>query len=306
MVDIEMLSVTHQFSEVKYADFLEIMLLQFFLLFLVSVQGEKVCSEKDEELCMDMTDDEYEQWQKPYYEDHFGIKMDWMDPNNGWFRHRRLEWMYFRKSINKQLIDMPRYTQLGFKKMKIPKKLYDLIVEQCDDNFKYEECKPGVQSVLNCQRIDSEGYIRDNKINFKADFLNESVVKRTIHKHLKPILEKWSGVALEDKLIIYGIRRYKKGAMLYEHMDRKETHIISAILQIDQKVNEDWLLRIVDHTGQKHAIALKPGEMVLYESATVPHGRQIPFNGTFYDNLFVHYKLVEKFSDNLTLIKQEL
>ncbi len=32
------------------------------------------------------------------------------------------------------------------------------------------------------------------------------------------------------------------------------------------------------------------GEMVLYESAKVPHGRQYPFNGTFFDNIFVHFR----------------
>ena len=34
---------------------------------------------------------------------------------------------------------------------------------------------------------------------------------------------------------------------------------------------------------------LEPGEMVLYESAKLPHGRQIPFQGEFYDNLFAHF-----------------
>ena len=35
-------------------------------------------------------------------------------------------------------------------------------------------------------------------------------------------------------------------------------------------------------------IFLKPGEMLLYESATVPHGRQIPLQGEYFDNVFVH------------------
>ena len=270
------------------------MFLQFFLLFLVSVQSVRICSEKDENLCLDMTDEEYEQWQKPYYQDHFGIKMNWMDPNDGWCQHKRLDWMKHRRMFNQQLLEMPRYTKLGFKKMKIPKKLFDLIVEECDDNFKYETCEGGVDKVINCQQIDSEGQVKDKEINFKADFFDESVVKRRIKKSLKPILEKWSGVELRNKMKLYGIRRYKKGALLWEHLDRKDTHIISAILQIDQKVNEDWNLRIVDHSGQKHAIALKPGEMVLYESASVMHGRQVPLNGTFYDNLFVHYRPKEE------------
>ena len=55
-------------------------------------------------------------------------------------------------------------------------------------------------------------------------------------------------------------------------------------------MNEDWPLNLVDHKGQKHTLKLKPGEMLLYESNTVPHARQTPFNGTYFDNLFVHYK----------------
>ena len=43
--------------------------------------------------------------------------------------------------------------------------------------------------------------------------------------------------------------------------------------------------------GNNVEIFLKPGEMDLYESAVVPHGRQFPFNGDFFDNLFVHYAL---------------
>lgn len=59
--------------------------------------------------------------------------------------------------------------------------------------------------------------------------------------------------------------------------------------QIDQKVDVDWPLLLVDHNGHKKSINLKPGQMVLYESATVPHGRQFPFKGDHYDNVFVHY-----------------
>ena len=44
-------------------------------------------------------------------------------------------------------------------------------------------------------------------------------------------------------------------------------------------------------TGNNVEIFLKSGEMVLYESAVAPHGRQFPLNGDFFDNLFVHYTL---------------
>merc|ERR1712150_419917 len=35
------------------------------------------------------------------------------------------------------------------------------------------------------------------------------------------------------------------------HVDRLPTHIISAILQIDQKVDKDWPLTLIDHEGGK-------------------------------------------------------
>ena len=59
--------------------------------------------------------------------------------------------------------------------------------------------------------------------------------------------------------------------------------------QIDQKVNKDWPLMAIDFHGKKRKIFLKPGEMLMYESATIPHGRMITLNGDFYDNYFVHF-----------------
>ena len=33
--------------------------------------------------------------------------------------------------------------------------------------------------------------------------------------------------------------------------------------------------------------------MLMYESAKMPHGRQFPLDGDFYDNLFAHFKLMD-------------
>ena len=45
-------------------------------------------------------------------------------------------------------------------------------------------------------------------------------------------MEAWSKTKLEPTFV-YGIRDYKKGAVLIPHRDRNETHIISAIINID-------------------------------------------------------------------------
>ena len=84
---------------------------------------------------------------------------------------------------------------------------------------------------------------------FLMDFMNPKVVVRTLKYKLFKILENWANVKLEENGIMYGIRRYTRGAVLLQHVDKLPTHIISAILQIDQKVDEDWPLTIIDHKG---------------------------------------------------------
>ena len=59
-------------------------------------------------------------------------------------------------------------------------------------------------------------------------------------------------------------------------------------------MDEDWPLTVIDHQGRKKKIYLKPGQMLLYESATVPHGRQFPLNGDYFDNIFIHFTVEKK------------
>ena len=69
-----------------------------------------------------------------------------------------------------------------------------------------------------------------------------------------------------------------------------ETHIISAIINVAQDVDEPWPLSVLDFKGQIHHIEMQPGDLIWYESARLPHGRIRPLNGDYYDNIFVHFK----------------
>ena len=85
------------------------------------------------------------------------------------------------------------------------------------------------------------------------------------------------------------MRKYTRGARLDAHLDHMKTHVVSAILNINQKVDSDWPLQIFDHQGELHHVMLKAGEMIWYESAKLVHGRSIPFNGTSFENIFIHF-----------------
>ena len=54
-------------------------------------------------------------------------------------------------------------------------------------------------------------------------------------------------------------------------------------------MDQDWPITILDEKGHHQNITLKPGEMLLYESARVPHGRPSPLVGNFYENIFAHF-----------------
>ena len=64
---------------------------------------------------------------------------------------------------------------------------------------------------------------------------NNVELQREVRLSLLPIMENWSGIELKRKPVIYGIRKYLRGAWLGLHVDRLPTHIISVILQVSDK-----------------------------------------------------------------------
>merc|ERR1719323_611488 len=89
---------------------------------------------------------------------------------------------------------------------------------------------------------------------------------------------------------LYGIRQYSRGARMKLHVDTVNTHVISAIINVDQEgMDEDWNLHIYDLSGKPHFIPMKAGQMVFYESARCLHTRHGPMNGDMYANIFIHY-----------------
>ena len=50
------------------------------------------------------------------------------------------------------------------------------------------------------------------------------------------------------------------------------------------------MLEIIGFDGVRKNVTLQPGEMLLYESATLIHGRPFPLEGRIFANAFLHYK----------------
>ena len=47
---------------------------------------------------------------------------------------------------------------------------------------------------------------------------------------------------------------------------------------------------MIGHDGKAHNVTMLPGDMVLYESHSVLHGRPFPLKGRFMANIFIHFE----------------
>jgi len=66
--------------------------------------------------------------------------------------------------------------------------------------------------------------------------------------------------------------------------------VSSAIINVDSDVDEPWPLEVIGHDGVARNITMEPGDLVLYESHSVIHGRQFPLKGRFMANIFIHFE----------------
>jgi hypothetical protein len=116
-----------------------------------------------------------------------------------------------------------------------------------------------------------------------------TTVKEQVLQQVQPILEAWSGVELVPSTA-YGLRVYRNNSKLYMHVDRTDTHVISAIFHVNHnEKSQPWPLVIEDFVGHTNEVMLEAGDLLMYESAKCLHGRPRRFDGEWYTSIFVHY-----------------
>lgn len=112
--------------------------------------------------------------------------------------------------------------------------------------------------------------------------------RKVLLRQIQEVLERWTQTTLTPTSL-YGIRVYHRNAVLAPHVDRLPL-IVSAILNVAQSVEEEWALEVIGHDGIAVNVTMQPGEMILYESASVIHGRPFPLQGDYFANIFVHFE----------------
>ena len=113
-------------------------------------------------------------------------------------------------------------------------------------------------------------------------------LKNAVWDAAKATIEEWTGME-QSPISLYGIRVYTEGAILSPHVDRLPL-VSSCIVNVAQDVDEPWPLEVYDRQGNAVNITMEPGDMVLYESHSLIHGRPFPLKGRFFANIFIHFE----------------
>lgn len=129
-------------------------------------------------------------------------------------------------------------------------------------------------------------------------------INRQILAELKELHEHWAGVELIPQ-VAYGLRVYRNQSQLLMHLDNPATHVVSSILHIGHSEDAgDWPLLLQDYEGNTVEVYLEPGDLLLYESSRILHGRPRILNGTWYTSLFSHYLPVDYWKPGLDIMKE--
>lgn len=177
---------------------------------------------------------------------------------------------------------------LGFLKIRMPKTTFQAVLDFWNAN-KHEAVPEGWQAgstYVNHWESQPEVVRVDNRTLAGGGDKLTTMVWDT----LRPVLAEWTGQHL-DEASMYGIRKYTTGSVLATHVDRNPL-VTSAIINVDQDMDEPWPLEVVAHDGKAYNVTMEPGDLVLYESHSVLHGRPYPLKGRFMANLFVHFEPV--------------
>jgi prolyl 4-hydroxylase len=190
------------------------------------------------------------------------------------------------KMSREQPANQYNYTEIGFKKIKAPKQLYALIKSFYDRNKHKRRPEQWGRGYTYTNHWVAPTFMVSTEDTNLEGAGNE--LKAQIWEGIRPIIEEWTGHKIKPTSL-YGVRVYTDGAILATHVDRLPL-VSSCIINVDQDVREPWPIEVYDHAGKAHNVTMEPGDVVLYESHTVLHGRPAPLNGSFYANLFVHFE----------------
>ena len=166
---------------------------------------------------------------------------------------------------------MINYTDTGFKKIRAPQQVMELLYQHWEANKNDRTQEMWSTGNIYVNHWESPTYMAAVDSGFH--------LKDKIWDAVKPTIEEWTG--MEQKPVSqYGIRIYTEGAVLAPHVDRLPL-VSSCIINVAQDLDEPWPLSVIDRQGNEVNVTMLSGDMVLYESHSLIHSRPFPLKGRY-------------------------
>ena len=193
--------------------------------------------------------------------------------------------LFFFSPLNHPLLQ--NYTDVGFKKIQAPPRVAQIIENFWQQNKEKQgtEAWPEGNIYLNHWASPST-MISVDDTGLRGSGIE---LKRNLWEATQTTISEWTGGQAISPVSMYGIRVYHNNSVLVPHVDRLPL-VASAMINVAQDVEEDWPIEIYDHAGTAHNVTLQPGDMLLFESHSVIHGRPFAMKGNFYAMLFIHFE----------------
>ena len=158
--------------------------------------------------------------------DPFGFRLNICAEDEGFNEDQRQTFVEFNVNIDETLPYIPRFTEHGFEKTRIPEDLYHHLLQKLQeqdhpDNWVQETMTaPGViNNQVIIEHVEGGGekevlkFARSKMLGLSSEEIQLSF------RRLGPLAEQWAGVKLRPTSI-YGIRRYVNNSALISHIDK--------------------------------------------------------------------------------------
>ena len=183
---------------------------------------------------------------------------------------------------------LPRFAVTPFQRFAIPQRLQDaLTAAMAELVFEPVAKQPVSDEAYGAAVVDAISAASPAGLQLAQAIVSPDLMELA-YTEITPLIEAWAGCPLE-RSCGYGIRSYGPGSVLHVHRDRLDTHVISCIVHVADQAPHPWPLDFIDHEGAHHAVTFERGSMLFYESLC-PHGRTQPFAGSYYRNMYFHWR----------------
>jgi hypothetical protein len=181
----------------------------------------------------------------------------------------------------RQPAGMWNYTDMGFRLVKLPPRVVKTLTKFWKDNKGKEVEETWFEGNTYTNHWEAPTTmldVYDSKLKGGGEELVDLIWDAT-----KPVLEEWTEQEL-TKISLYGIRKYTANSVLAPHVDRMPL-VTSAVINVAQDAKEPWVMELWGHDGKAYNVTMEVGDMLMYESHSVVHGRPWPLKGKYYANL---------------------